>query len=387
MKKNIKYNCKPFYYCLIVLVCVFGVFYAKFVYYSDTPLHTLVAQTILFQDVECDLNGLPLHAYAYPLYHLAQKMTHLLLQVDYNTAAALLLPITISISACMYRKLILMIVEDTDPNRYLADIFSLGAVLFNTARCWLNDWRFYRAQCGANPFHNPTLLFVRPLAIASFIYFVKWVRAYGSKGQYKWAALFGVFTFLSVAAKPSYAIVFLPAMGIYTIYHMLRNRGIKFGIVAFIAVLPSLVLLVIQQTWVSSQTAALDIIVEFGGFSQLAAPAVIMSSLVSFPVVILLFQGHWLKKDSAFFISILALLIGWFQMYLLNTGRSGDFSWGYDLAIQFATVVTLAETRNGEKVKPVRRILHLIAYAVFAYQIGVGIQYLQKIYTTTQFWF
>lgn len=380
------YSCKFYYFSLIILACVFAVFYAMYVYYSDTPLHTLVSQTILFQDVEVDTNGLPIQAYAYPLFHLTQKFIHLLLQVDYFTAAALLLPLTIICSAVMYKKLILVIADNTDSNKYFADIISVGAVMFNVARCWLNDWRFYSLQCGPNPFHNPTILFVRPFAIASFIYFIKLIRTYKQIKYMRYALLFSIFTLLSVGAKPSYAIVFLPAMGIYAIYHILANKELKFGITALVAVLPSLLLLLLQQKWASSQIKTEEIIFRFGGSFGLEGFNIITASLVTFPVVILLFRSSLMKKEPAYFIAVVALAIGWMQMYLIDFG-AGDTSWGYDLSIQFATVITLAEIRNNqEEVKLHRKILNSVAYIIFAYQVWVGFQYLQRIYTGIQFW-
>lgn len=389
MKGKKEYNSNIFYYALLILACIFGVFYAKFVYFSDTPLHTLVSQVILFQDVEVDLAGIMEHIYAYPLYHLFQKMLHLLLCVDYNTSAAILLSMTIVCSACLYRKLILMLGEENDSFRYFADFIALGAVLFNVARCGLNNWRYYSLQCGANPFHNPTILFVRPFAIASFIYFIKYINTYKHIGNYKYAILFSILTLLSIAAKPSYAIVFLPAMGIYTLCYMIQNKDIRFGIIAFVAVLPSLILLIIQQTWIPSQIEALDdayhVSIQFGGSFQLEGIEVLTSSLVTFPVVILQFRPSLLKKSPAYFIAVISLIIGWFEMFFIAFG-AGDTSWGYDLAIQFATVISLAITRKYNE-KPYRKIINIVAYIVFVYQVWVGIQYLQKMYTLSQFWF
>lgn len=391
MKNEKEYSSKPFCAGLLVLACIFSVFYAKFVYYADTPLHTVVSQTLLFQDVESDLSGLFPHIYAYPLYHFVQKMIHLLLQVDYNTAAALLLPLTIICSVFLYRKMIMMIVkEDVKGNKYFADFVSLGAVVFNVARCGLNNWRYYGLQCGANPFHNPTILFVRPFAIASFIYFIKCIETYQQKNNYKYAVLFGLFTLLSVGAKPSYAIVFLPAMGIYTLYFMIRNKSIKFGIVALAAVLPSLILLIIQQSWVPTQIEALDqtyqMTIRFGGSFQLEGMEVITASLVTFPVAILLFRGSLMKREPVYFIAIVALIIGWLQMFLIAFG-AGDTSWGYDLSVQFATIISLAEAKHYKEAKTYRKVINIAAYGVFAYQVWAGLQYLQKMYVTTQFWF
>lgn len=287
-----------------------------------------------------------------------------------------------------------MIIEDTVINKYWADLFSLGAVWFEVARCSINGWRYYRIQCGPNPFHNPTILFVRPLAIASFIFFLRMIETYKTKENYKYALLFGFMTLLSVGAKPSYAITFLPAMGIYTLVYMIRNKELKLGIVALLSVSPSLILLLIQQVWVSSNTEALNVYVKFGffqGFEKLTAwweiaREVAMSSVVTFPVALLLFRLKWMKRDAAYFIGILALIFGWAQMFFLKSGRQGDFSWGYDLAVQFATFISLAETRSGEKNGKLRSLIHYAAYLIFAYQVYIGLKYFWIIYTSNEFW-
>lgn len=381
-----KYDCKWFYACLLIMTCGFSIFFVKYVNYSDTPYHSLVAKAIFFQDTEFDAEKIPRHAFAYPLYHIVQKVVHLILRVDYETSAAFVLSVSVILSVFLCRKLVLMIVKDTETNRYFADFLSLGFVLFEVARCWLNDWRFYQFQCGPNPFHNPTILFVRPLGLISFLFFIKYIQGYKKKGYYQYAALFSISMLAGVGAKPSFALVFLPAMGIYTLYYMVKNKEIWFGVVAFIAVLPSLCLLLVQQLWVSSQTQALNVVVGFGGFTGLNPFQILCASLVTFPVVIILFRGHLLKKDEIYFISIVALVISWFQMFFFSNGPAGDFSWGYDLAVQISTIVALAETRNREEVSKGRVIANNVAYVIFVYQIITGIMYLWNIYNTNAFW-
>lgn len=381
-----KYNCNYFYYCLLVMTCVFSIFFAKYVNYSDTPKHSLVAKAIFFQDTEFDDTELPQHAFAYPVYHITQKLVHLILRIDYETAAVLVLTVSVFVSVLLCRKLVLMIVKDTEFNRYFADFLALGFVIFEVARCWLNDWRFYQFQCGPNPFHNPTILFVRPIGLIGLMSFIKYIQEYKKKGCYKYAVLFSVSMLLSIGAKPSFALVFLPAMGIYTLYYMLRNKEIWFGVTAFIAVLPSLILLVVQQLWVSTQTRALNVVIGFGGFTGLDPLQVLLSSLVTFPVVLILFRAKLMKKKEIYFISVMALVFGWFQMYFFSNGPAGDFSWGYDLAVQIATIVTLAETRNGEHFSKGRKIANNLAYIVFLYQVATGILFLWKIYNFNVYW-
>lgn len=381
-----KYNCKWFYNCLLVLTCVFCIFFVKYVNYGDTPLHSLVAKAIFFQDIEFDDAGLPRHAFAYPVYHIVQKLVHLILRIDYETAAAFILSVSVFVSVLLYRKLVHMIVKDTVSNRYFADFLALGTVVFEVARCWLDDWRFYQFQCGPNPFHNPTILFVRPIGLIGFINFIKCIQSYKKKGCYKYAVLFSISMLISIGAKPSFALVFLPAMGIYTLYYMIRNKEIWFGVIAFIAVLPSLVLLIIQQLWVSTQTQALNVVIGFGGFTGLNPLQIFQASLITFPVVLILFRAKLMKKKEIYFISMVALVIGWFQMFFFSNGPAGDFSWGYDLAVQVATLVTLAETRNEDNPGKGRKIVNNVAYIIFLYQVVTGVLYMWNIYNFNAYW-
>ena len=71
-----------------------------------------------------------------------------------------------------------------------------------------------------------------------------------------------------------------------------------------------------------------------------------------------------------------ALLFGWLQMFFLTNGSSGDFSWGYDLAVQAATVIALAISQKSE----IARWRKWIAWGVFLYQSFCGICYVILVY-------
>ena len=59
------YDTRWFYGCLLMITCIFSVFFVKYVNYADTPLHSLVAKSIFFQDTDFDAGMIPRHAYAY----------------------------------------------------------------------------------------------------------------------------------------------------------------------------------------------------------------------------------------------------------------------------------------------------------------------------------
>ena len=67
---------------------------------------------------------------------------------------------------------------------------------------------------------------------------------------------------------------------------------------------------------------------------------------------------------------------------MFTNGNTGDFSWGYDLAVGFITMVTLG-TSLGIKEGGWKRILLFI---VFSYQVIVGIYYFFRIYNGEGYW-
>ena len=129
-----EYNTRWFYVCLLVITCIFCVFFVKFVNYSDTPLHSLVAKSIFFKDTDFNAGGIPRHAFAYPVYHIVQKLVHLILRLDYETSAAIILTASIPVSIFLYRKLMRMILGESSRNKYFIDLLALGSVLFEVAR-------------------------------------------------------------------------------------------------------------------------------------------------------------------------------------------------------------------------------------------------------------
>ncbi|MCM1100877.1 MAG: hypothetical protein NC079_01175 [Clostridium sp.] len=152
---------------------------------------------------------------------------------------------------------------------------------------------------------------------------------------------------------------------------------------ALLCVIPSLELLLIQNQFVSSKTELLDVSIQFGSYMGLDLLQVITASLMAFPVVILCFRASALRDDPAYFIAIAALVIGWIQMFFVKD-EHGNFSWGYDLAVQFAVLVTLAVSRRD--VNPGRRkYINYAAYGIFAWQIVTGLSYLHDMYTTTSY--
>lgn len=381
----------PFCIAVCVIAAFFGGFYARWVFVpDDIGLHMEVAK-YMFTD---KLGETPeaVGAMAYPLYHICLNVLHAVLGVDFEAAAALLLPCCIVLAIYMYRRLILYIINSRKRvDLYFADIVSVCGVIFGVARCGWNAWRYYALQASPNPMHNPTIIFVRPIAIASFLMFCIFIEQYFQKKAFiKELLYFSICTALSAAGKPSYATVFLPAMGLVVLIKMLKNKDIKIGLISLAAVAPSIVLMIGQLIFIQRNSAVLhEIKVQFGSFSGFSVKEVVGVSLVAFPVVIILLNKEFFKTNITYQTALLALLVGWGQFFCLDDGIAGNFSWGYDLAVSFATIVSLAYSRMTPKGNLlVYKMKKWIAYAVFAYQVYTGLQYILIMYQNTgSFWF
>jgi len=363
---------------LLGIGVLFLLFYKKFLLTNyDNVYHRIFSEKLFDMSLEemvaIDAN-IPVHAITYPLYHFTLKVAAVVCGRSYEWGSYVLLTAMNILSMALFRELILLIHRtEKITERILIDFLSISAIFFVVARSPLTDGRFYSIQCAANPVHNPTVLFVRPFGIVAFISFVLlFFRRENNMKHGTELAIFSVSMFLSILSKPNFAFAFLPAMGLVTLIYMIQKKSMKLGLQLLGAVAPSLILLIVQFAYLSLSTSAMGLQVVFGGFTGLKPAEVFSVSLATFPAVIILFSLKEFKNNLFYRTAILALAAGWLQMFFLTNGPSGDFSWGYDLAVQFATVVSIACSMKSTTGKA-RKYAGYIAYA---YQVFCGVQYI-----------
>ena len=379
-KKTWNRNAEPV--CFIALTALIGIayalFYRHYVPFSwDCGYHTLFAEKLFHQSLEsmaAEDPNIPIHAVTYPLYHLSLKLLAFLMGNRYYAASYCLLGASIAAAVALLRVFLLRVASPAnEKEKIFLDLISLCSVVFVTARGPLTEWRYYARQCAANPVHNPTIIFVRPIGILTILAFLLFLERFEKKESYwRELVLFGGASFLSVLAKPSFALVFLLAMAVIVLEQMIRSRSLKIGFAALAAALPSAALMLWQIVVVKDETAAMEVVVRFGSFAEFTPLEVLCVSLATFPVPLLLFSPKIFGKERTYRLAYYALAIGWLQMFFLSNGSSGDFSWGYDLAVQFSTVIALALSQK-HRLPLWRRTL---ALAVFIYQVACGVAYL-----------
>lgn len=362
---------------LIALGILYLFFYRGYLAHSwDGNYHIMFAEMFLNQSIESmqeiDIN-IPVQSMFYPLFHITLKALASVIGKNYYAAAYVVLAGSVVLSAVLFRVLFHSIYQPKRGiEKYALDFVSIFAVIFLTARGPLTDWRFYAEQCGANPVHNPTLLFSRPFGILSFFFFVRFLDKYEKQESFKKEIIaYAITNLLCILSKPSFAFVFMMAEGLVILYEMLQRKEIKIGLIAIASVIPSVLVLLWQLIAISGVSPIASFAVNFGSFSNFSLGEVIAVSLATFPVPVLLLSKEMFSKDRSYQLAYLALAVGWVQMFFLTNGPSGDFSWGYDLAVQFSTVIALVCALKYRFNK--WRIV--CAGAVFLYQVLCGIQY------------
>ena len=377
-----KYSRRMFIGMLFLFVLLQFAFYKMMIEAGDNIAHINFARSILNPNYE---EGYLPHMKAYPLYHLTVKLVSLFCLGDYSVAGSCVL-IAANIASVIIARHILFgfLQEDSVVKKYILDFVSIAYLIFEPVAGYLTDGRIYARQCGPNPWHNPTITFVRPIGLLTFIMFVCIIRCFRADISYKeyrhYLIGFSVSSILTVLAKPSFMMVFMPAMGIYAFFFWMKDIKGRFTNVMklLLAVMPTAIIVFGQMIFfqiVNAGTAG-QVKIALGGFSGFSLQEMIKVCIATFPIPLLalVLYGREILKNDAVNISYIALVIGVIEMFMFTNGSSGDFSWGYDLAVGMSTILVLGDRiANCKGYKSWRCILLI---ALFTWQTIVGMYYL-----------
>lgn len=384
---NREYTESAFWISLTFLTMIWTLVIFNLCQYWDYEDHIKIAQYLLIHEIDysvlLDCTVDITHIFAYPVFHIMLKLVHLVFRIDYRTAVTVLMVAAEVTSVLIIRKIVSEYIGKT--KSYYVDFLSLGLMIFLGARSWLNGWVFYKLQGGPNPLHNPTIIFVRPLGLLCFYYFIKYLNNY--KNANRELILFGVFSVVSILTKPSFAVVFLPAMGVFTLIYMIKDKSILLGIKTFISVIPSLAVLLLQLAFMNSTSEIMATKLHFGTYYDYSFFQVIGITIVLLPTIIVLFSWKEIKSNLAMGIAFLAVVIGWIQFFCLTQGGTNDFIWGFELAVQMATMVVMcyAYPRTDDTKSMIIR--KRFAYGLFVYQVINGLLYMYLIYRACDYRF
>lgn len=213
---------------------------------------------------------------------------------------------------------------------------------------FLQPWadQIYLGLGTPNPWHNPTYLFAKPFALALFAGSLRWFEGRQNGANY---LLLGLLALLSMWAKPSFSLAFLPAIAFFGLWQWGFGGRPRFGqlLALGIALLPSLALLWwLNRSLYTGQeehglTFAFAKVWSFYVPLQAIPLKILLAS--AFPLFVLgRSWGHWPKSlQLSLWIYLFSLLI---FLCLAEKGPRFDhanFIWTYYFGLYFIFLTSL----------------------------------------------
>lgn len=214
-----------------------------------------------------------------------------------------------------------------------------------TALYWL-DGHLYFGYLGANVFHNPTILVLKPFALAIFwLAACFWRRADEPRSPWLWWAL-PTLLILSALAKPSFLIIFLPGLTLFLLWRWQTDKFVDWPLYLFGVVVPSLLVL----GWQFSVTYSAEQLPGFtaGKSGVVLAPFTLMKSWsdwllpkfflsLAFPLAVTVTMWRSACRNPQLLLAWSIFAVGAFQAYfLMESGPRavhGNFVWGGQIGL------------------------------------------------------
>ena len=291
-------------------------------YFSDTFSHIIFLYRFIYE---------PDYYIPHPLWHLVTFGISKLLFISVESAAA----VTSAFFVTLWTYLAYWLVKKTLP-RYSTwqhtlitfSIITIGPLCLP----WYSKLIFHGAG-SPNIWHNVTLWAVKPFALLSVWYTLKGIET-SKTTTYVLAFMSAI---LSIFAKPSFIIMFLPALVIFALIKGTYKNPV-FQRYFFLLSGISILILFYQYIHTFGAKEASHIIIDLFGVWSLASQNIGISVFLglAFPLLLTLFKTDILN-DNTILLSWIMILIGMiYYAVFAQSGRfysHGNFGWSYMIAM------------------------------------------------------
>ena len=342
---------------------------------SDTPLH------IAYMDQYFHGKTFIPH----PLWHIGTWYVSKFLEVKFEVAAALFTAAVVTLYAVTIYKVAKAIDEQKNGESlwYLITFIVLAIGPF----FWVDYYpRIYMGPGSPSVWHNVTLLMVKPLALLSVFFTVRYLSD-GKNLNFFWAILV---TILSIFAKPNFIIVFLPSLVVFVLLkRYFSKKQLLFVLAAILLSVLALAYQFIGQYKGGSHSTGGGIVFDFLGVWSIYTPSVFVSIAMALglPFLISLFNYSTVKEnDYIKFTWLLVLFSTIIFSCFAESGKryaDGNFSWSWMISLGLIYIFTIIEY-----FRQYRKMLPLVRYSLLIlilYQVYVGWYYLIEMFNGVAF--
>lgn len=377
----------------INILCGILVFSATFYYTLQMPLdygaHLALAEQFSFSNLFNSIRDNP-----YPLWHLVCIFLERIFKIPGIYAAALTSAGFVYVTYYFTRK-ILISFSSTELAQKVSSVVSAALMFIQPIFIpWFNPSHLI-GQGSPNILYNPTSIAVKPFAIICTWMFIKLYADYKNSGyerkkDFSIFARLAVLQFLSVFAKPSYAQVAIPAIGILLIITLFKSKAksLAFCIKTVLSWVPAVfwICVIFIFSFISSSSdgnsTALSFFDVWSAYSPCIPISIILATL--FPLIMLITTS--IKPNKNTLGIVLGSLMTFFGVleygFLMETGdrmMHGNFSWGYIAGMSvfwtFAAAHLIEHFNQDYKTKNVKNILYALAFSAFLAHFMFGVYY------------
>jgi hypothetical protein len=274
---------------------------------------------------------------------------------------------------------ILVKITSPDNNRWLAVVLPLGIMIatpfFLVA---LKDYRLYFGYIGINSYHNPTTVALKPYALIVFCLSALALEKEKTSIYLSIACLISVV--ISTLIKPSFIICLLPAVGIYFLVNMKRQKVFDWKMLMFCVFIPSV--LVLASEYLGTYTEGdVSIIIKPFIVMKNSSDFLLVKFLLSiwFPLIVLI--AYWKNALEHFPLRLawLTFFFGASYTYLLAEGGwrifHGNFTWSGEISLFILFVVSVLFFFEQIKIKPISKKWTTVLIAFFLPHLVSGFIY------------
>jgi hypothetical protein len=242
---------------------------------------------------------------------------------------------------------------------------------------------FYLGQGTANFWAVPTIVVVKPFALASVLLLVT-LLSKNRIGRTSWVAfLLSLSLLASLVMKPNFVLGFLPVAGLYLLIKWRTVRPIRWPVLLSFA--PSVLFMLFQYH--ANYSSSSGIVFTFFGvwkeYTGHIAGSILLG--ITFPLSWLIFQFRSLRENDYLLISWLFYGVTFLQFAFLAEDKyftCGNFSWGYNIALWFLFIFTAADFFRWLKEEgcgiPFHKRKAVFMSLLFSLHLVSGVAYLVK---------
>lgn len=257
----------------------------------------------------------------------------------------------------------------------------------------------YIGYQSASVWHNSTYICMKLAAVCTLSVFLRLVKKYRDGLNLKEWLGFALLLILCNSIKPSFFLIFAPAMLTFLMAELFRKVSFQRLFVFGAAVLPSVAVVLWQNLVLFGDETGngIELNPGYALFMRGTHPKVTFLLSIALPLLVLFFTLKDLKTDWLYRFTWLMWLFGFLEVFLFaeTGGRAKDsnFFWSYSMAVflvNLTAMCKLAEKGKEMKERPAKKWIRIPFLAAgvlcMSYQVWCGVFFFCQLLTGKSYW-